>query len=78
MLAAKETLIGADDNGALAADGALLPRGAEAERLKEHSKNSGNKMLKFFKKIGFWGFMFFLVKGLVWIAIFLGVGKLFS
>lgn len=30
------------------------------------------------KRIGFWGFMFFLIKGLVWIAIFLGVGKLFS
>lgn len=22
------------------------------------------------KKLGFWGFMFFLIKGLVWLAIF--------
>ncbi len=27
------------------------------------------KMIKWFKKVGFWGFMFFLVKGLVWLAV---------
>lgn len=25
--------------------------------------------LKWLKKLGFWGFMFFLVKGLVWLAL---------
>ncbi|MBL7719191.1 MAG: alanyl-tRNA synthetase [Flavipsychrobacter sp.] len=27
------------------------------------------------KRVGFWGFMFFLVKGLVWIAVFAGLLK---
>lgn len=28
-----------------------------------------NKLLKWLRKLGFWGFMFFLVKGLVWLVI---------
>ena len=28
-----------------------------------------NKLLKWLRKLGFCGFMFFLVKGLVWLAI---------
>jgi hypothetical protein len=27
------------------------------------------KLKKWAKKLGFWGFLFFLVKGLVWLAI---------
>ncbi len=27
------------------------------------------------KRIGFVGFMFFFIKGLVWLAIFFGLGK---
>ncbi|WP_298716233.1 alanyl-tRNA synthetase [Chitinophaga sp.] len=27
-------------------------------------------ILKWLKRLGFWGFVFFLVKGLVWLAIF--------
>jgi hypothetical protein len=27
------------------------------------------KLKKWIKKIGFWGFLFFLVKGLVWLAV---------
>ncbi len=27
------------------------------------------------KRLGFAGFMFFFLKGLVWIAIFVGIGK---
>jgi hypothetical protein len=27
------------------------------------------KLKKWGKKLGFWGFLFFLVKGLVWLAI---------
>ncbi|MGV3546846.1 MAG: alanyl-tRNA synthetase [Pedobacter sp.] len=27
------------------------------------------KLKKWIKKLGFWGFMFFLVKGLVWLAV---------
>jgi hypothetical protein len=30
------------------------------------------------KRIGVIGFLFFLVKGLIWLAIFLGVGSLFT
>jgi hypothetical protein len=26
-------------------------------------------LLKWFKRIGMWGFLFFLVKGLVWLAL---------
>lgn len=28
-----------------------------------------NKMARWVKKIGFWGFLFFLAKGIVWLAI---------
>lgn len=31
-------------------------------------KSKGN-FIKWIKRIGFWGFLFFLVKGLVWLAI---------
>lgn len=27
------------------------------------------RLVKWIKKIGFWGFLFFLAKGLVWLAI---------
>ncbi len=28
-----------------------------------------NKAIKWLRRIGFWGFMFFLIKGLVWLAL---------
>jgi hypothetical protein len=28
-----------------------------------------NKLLPYLRKLGFWGFMFFLVKGLAWLVI---------
>lgn len=28
------------------------------------------KYMNWIRKLGFWGFMFFLIKGLVWLAIF--------
>lgn len=34
-----------------------------------------NKFIFWFKRLGVVGFLFFFIKGLVWIAIFLGVGK---
>lgn len=35
-----------------------------------------NKSFKdWLKKLGFAGFMFFFIKGLVWLAIFAGIGK---
>lgn len=37
----------------------------------------GHQKLKaFFKKMGIGAFLFFFIKGLVWIAVFLGLGKL--
>lgn len=27
------------------------------------------KLIKWMKKVGFWGFLFFLAKGLVWLAL---------
>ncbi len=36
------------------------------------------KVLLWLKRIGVAGFLFFLVKGLIWIAIFLGIGSLFA
>ena len=35
-----------------------------------------SKMKVWLKRIGVIGFTFFLIKGLVWIAIFFGIGKL--
>jgi hypothetical protein len=37
-----------------------------------------NKVKIWIKRIGIIGFLFFLIKGLVWIAIFIGIGKLFQ
>lgn len=31
-----------------------------------------------FKRIGVIGFLFFLIKGLVWLAIFFGIGSIFT
>jgi hypothetical protein len=41
-----------------------------------HSPNSNNK-IRWLKRIGVAGFLFFLIKGLIWLFIFLGLGKLF-
>lgn len=32
-------------------------------------KKNKKSIITWVKKIGFWGFMFFLIKGLVWIAV---------
>jgi len=32
-------------------------------------------IIKWVKKLGFWGFMFFLAKGLVWLAVFYWIAK---
>lgn len=33
------------------------------------------KFISWFKRLGVVGFLFFLVKGLVWVAIFVGLGN---
>jgi hypothetical protein len=32
-------------------------------------------VLKWLKRVGFWGFMFFLIKGLLWLGFFYWVAK---
>lgn len=34
-----------------------------------HQKQKSSSFLTWIKRIGFWGFMFFLLKGLVWLAV---------
>jgi len=36
-----------------------------------------SKTKQWFKRIGIIGFLFFFIKGLVWLAIFFGLGSLF-
>lgn len=33
------------------------------------------KFKMWFKRVGVAGFLFFLIKGLIWLAIFAGIGK---
>jgi len=40
----------------------------------EHNKSWTNKL----KQLGWLGFLFFFVKGLIWIAVFLGLGEFFG
>lgn len=40
-----------------------------------HIKKSAGK---WFKRIGIAGFLFFLIKGLIWLGIIFGIGKLFA
>jgi hypothetical protein len=35
-----------------------------------------NNAKKWFKKLGLVGFLFFFIKGLIWLAILLGIGKI--
>jgi len=38
--------------------------------MNEEKKNlNKEKLIRWIKRIGFWGFLFFLVKGLIWLAL---------
>ncbi len=39
-------------------------------------KFNKEKIIRWVKRFGVAGFLFFLIKGLVWLAIFLGLGSL--
>jgi hypothetical protein len=39
---------------------------------------NNEKIRTAFKKIGIAGFIFFLLKGLIWLAVLFGAGKLFD
>lgn len=44
---------------------------------RQHPRKAPTKAPGWLAKLGWAGFLFFFIKGLVWIAIFLGAGKLF-
>lgn len=46
------------------------------EAANEDKKEQGSKLKNWIRKVGIAGFFFFLFKGLVWIAIFMGAGSL--
>jgi hypothetical protein len=41
----------------------------------EKDAGAGPRRFTWLKRLGFAGFIFFLIKGLAWLAIFAGVGK---
>ncbi len=43
----------------------------------KQEEQENNKLVAWLKRIGLAGFLFFLIKGLVWIAIFMGIGQCF-
>ena len=47
----------------------LYGAGAQVLRLNEYTVMESGKIKIWIKRLGFWGFMFFLVKGLLWLAI---------
>jgi hypothetical protein len=47
----------------------LINRLFKAKIFKVVNTERTEKIKKWIKKVGFWGFMFFLVKGLVWLAV---------
>jgi len=38
--------------------------------------NDDSKLMKWAKRIGWIGLLFFTLKGLAWLAVFLGLGKI--
>ena len=47
----------------------------EGEIIEGNKKEGKNKLISWLKKLGWIGFLFFLIKGLIWLAIFYFVGK---
>jgi hypothetical protein len=47
----------------------LCGEGAQVLPLNEYTVMESGKVKIWIKRLGFWGFMFFLVKGLLWLAI---------
>jgi len=43
----------------------------------EQNNNQNSKKINLIKKLGIWGFLFFLIKGLIWLGIFFGIGSVF-
>ena len=45
--------------------------------MSKEEKSMNERYKLWFKRVGVAGFLFFLIKGLVWVAIFAGAGKCF-
>ncbi|BAV04500.1 hypothetical protein SAMN05421788_110232 [Filimonas lacunae] len=43
--------------------------------MTENTSSKKSRMVAWLKRLGFWGFVFFLVKGLIWLAIGYWVAK---
>jgi hypothetical protein len=43
----------------------------------EQNNNQNSKKINLIKKLGIWSFLFFLIKGLIWLGIFFGIGSVF-
>jgi hypothetical protein len=49
----------------------------KSQNIKNVNSDKKVNKLNLVKKFGVWGFMFFLVKGLVWLGVFFGLGSIF-
>lgn len=49
--------------------------GNTADKPGTGAQGKGPKIMRYFKTLGIAGFLFFLIKGLIWLAIFWGIGK---
>jgi hypothetical protein len=49
--------------------------GKSAGKAGPEATGEGSKFTRYFKTLGIAGFLFFLIKGLIWLAIFWGIGK---
>jgi hypothetical protein len=45
---------------------------------KESNKERNAKFMLWFKRLGFAGFLFFLIKGLIWLAVIFGLSRYFT
>ena len=52
--------------------------GAVIQNFKIEYLADKKKIKNFWKRIGIVGFLFFLIKGLIWLAVFFGAAKLFD
>jgi hypothetical protein len=43
--------------------------------MENEPSNEPSNFKLWLKRIGFGGFLFFLIKGLIWLALFFGLGK---
>jgi len=49
-----------------------------ASEVPEAAKGNRKRLVKWWKRIGIAGFLFFLIKGILWILVFLGAFRYFG